>query len=78
MAAPPVPPPPPGCAGGVLLPHWRSEPMPAHLAPSKEQIEKEQYAYLPDKLLNTLNKDKKPFTYTPKGVSGYFIIYITT
>ncbi|XP_054155638.1 probable serine/threonine-protein kinase DDB_G0282963 [Oppia nitens] len=68
---PPVPPPPPGCHGSVQLPHWRSEPLPAHLATSsKEQIERDQYEHLPDKLLNTMNKDKKPFTYTPSGVSG--------
>lgn len=68
---PPPPPPPPGSVGSIQLPHWRSEPPPpSNLVPTKQEIEKQQYANLPDKLMNTLTKDKKPFTYTPQGVSG--------
>lgn len=66
----PPPPPLPGTSGAPVMPHWRETYQP-HLeaVPSRNQIEKQQYAHLPDKLLNTLNKDKKPFTYTPQGVS---------
>ena len=66
---PPAPPPPmPGNYGS----DWRQSPVPRNeTPPSKEQIEKSQYAKLPDKLLTTLNKDKKPFTYTPQGISGF-------
>lgn len=30
----------------------------------------QQYANLPDKLLNTMGKEKKPFTYTPLAAPG--------
>ena len=74
--APPPPPPMPGTSGALPMPDWRdlypSQP-PTSIRrehpPSKEEIEKQQYAHLPDKLLNAMNKDKKPFTYTPSGVS---------
>lgn len=68
----PPPPPMPGTSGALVMPHWRDTYRPPirESAPSKEQIEKQQYAHLPDKLLNTLSKDKKPFTYTPQGISG--------
>lgn len=68
--APPPPPPLPGSTGAMMLPHWRDTYQPIREAPpSREVIEKQQYAHLPDKLLNSLNKDKKPFTYTPQGAS---------
>lgn len=69
--APPPPPPLPGTNGALSMPNWRQHPHPVReSAPSEEQIKKQQYAHLPDKLLNTMNKDKKPFTYTPQGI-GY-------
>lgn len=71
LPPPPPPPPMPGTSGGFMMPNWRDtyqSPF-KEKPPTKEEIEKQQYAKLPDKLLNTLNKDKKPFTYTPCGVS---------
>lgn len=80
---PPAPPPMPGTVGAMPVPNWRdnyqppqqypsanpSYPVPnRESAPSRDQIAKQQYAHLPDKLLNAMNKDKKPFTYTPSGV----------
>ncbi|KPM05065.1 nuclear hormone receptor-like protein 2 [Sarcoptes scabiei] len=72
LPPPPPPPPMPGTSGGFMMPNWRDtyqSPF-KEKPPTKEEIEKQQYAKLPDKLLNTLNKDKKPFTYTPCGVSS--------
>lgn len=72
QAPPPAPPPMPGTRDAMVMPNWREHPFPVReSAPSKETIDKQQYAHLPDKLLNSMNKDKKPFTYTPSGVSGY-------
>ncbi|OTF76598.1 hypothetical protein BLA29_008665 [Euroglyphus maynei] len=72
---PPPPPPMPGSSDSSPMPNWRDlypSPSPSRHhehPPSKEEIEKQQYAHLPDKLLNAMNKDRKPFTYTPSGVS---------
>ena len=73
---PPPPPPMPGTSGSSPMPNWRDlypSQLPSSIRhehpPSKQEIEKQQYAHLPDKLLNAMNKDKKPFTYTPSGVS---------
>nr|XP_027196071.1 probable basic-leucine zipper transcription factor R [Dermatophagoides pteronyssinus] len=74
---PPPPPPMPGTSGSSPMPNWRDlypSQLPSSIRhehpPSKQEIEKQQYAHLPDKLLNAMNKDKKPFTYTPSGVSS--------
>lgn len=66
---PPPPPPMPGTAGAMVMPDWRAHPYPVReSAPTPEQIQKAQFAHLPDKLLNTMGKERKPFTYTPQGV----------
>lgn len=68
-APPPPPPPMPGTIGAMVMPNWRSHPHPVReSAPTPEQIQKAQFAHLPDKLLNTMGKERKPFTYTPQGV----------
>ena len=66
----------PGTLGAVAMPNWREHPFPVReSAPSREQIEKQQYAHLPDKLLNAMSKDKKPFTYTPSGIGYVMCIF---
>lgn len=34
----------------------------------------DQFANLPPQLMSTMNKDKKPFTYTPNSLIGYLYI----
>ena len=51
----PPPPPPPGADGSIEMPNWRSQ----------KSIDKMQFACLPSALLNSLKKERKPFTYTP-------------
>lgn len=35
---------------------------------AKSSMEGSQFANLPDKLMNTMKREKKPFTYTPLSV----------
>lgn len=74
----PPPPPMPGTMGALSLPNWRAHPYPVReSAPTQNQIEKQQYAHLPDKLMNSMAKDKKPFTYTPQGIGFVLTIFKT-
>lgn len=36
--------------------------------PGPTSMESQQFANLPEKLLNTMKREKKPFTYTPLSV----------
>lgn len=66
--APPPPPPPPPI-GGAKIPTWREQ-QEAKLPAQQQiqQIQNDQYSNLPPQLMNSMNKDKKPFTYTPLAV----------
>ncbi|XP_074597276.1 uncharacterized protein LOC141852240 [Brevipalpus obovatus] len=68
QGAPPPPPPPPPI-GGAKIPTWREQ-QEAKLPAQQQiqQIQNDQYSNLPPQLMNSMSKDKKPFTYTPLAV----------
>lgn len=70
-AAPPPPPPPPPMPGSMnsRIPTWR-ETQEAKQREQKQQaqMQSDQYTNLPPQLMNSMTKDKKPFTYTPLAV----------
>lgn len=68
MAPPPPPPPPPGAIGAVKIPSYREELEKKQQQMQLQQQAEQQYANLPPQLMNTMAKDKKPFTYTPLAV----------
>ena len=67
MAPPPPPPPPPGSMGAIKIPTYKEE-LEQRQQQMQLQQQQDQFANLPPQLMNTMSKDKKPFTYTPLAV----------